>query len=418
MTPPTSRRAFLQRAGTAVAVGAALPLVGGTARAADAGADPDRLFTEGRFAEAERAYRDLLRQDSGNAHATSRVGYLALLSHRFRDAERYLSAALTLAPDDTETRRLLADCYARQDKFGRAAELLRGTGPVGEATAAQYDGLTGTPYDIRGASVTRVPFAGLDPLPHIEATVPGSAPGTFVLDTGGTFFFSTQMAEQAGLRALSSSTGAAAGQAITMYHGVLDSFRIGDVELRNVPVDWFDWGGLGGVPLPGGATPAGVIGTSVFRHFRTTLDYANQELVLRRKSSALPPAARRGTRLPLWLAGHMPCTLGSVNDYGPRVVSMDTGFMNSGFATTVANAERAGIALDYENPIQGGLGTAYAIVADRVGLGRAVGEGIRGFADETSPFDFPFDTLGNVTHEFFKPFTLTLDYADMSVRIA
>ena len=82
---------------------AILPLVTeGAARAAEAArADPDQLFEEGQFAAADRGYARLLEKDPDDAHAWAQRGYIALLSNRFRDTERFLGAALKLAPADT-----------------------------------------------------------------------------------------------------------------------------------------------------------------------------------------------------------------------------------------------------------------------------------------------------------------------------
>jgi tetratricopeptide (TPR) repeat protein len=122
MTPPDDfhdpdRRAFLRRAGLAAVVGAVLPVMGSAAGTAFASTqDLDLLFKEGRFTEAERGYRRLLREDPQNAHATAQVGYIALLSNRFNAAEAFLSSTVSLNPDDVSSKRRLAECLVRQDK--------------------------------------------------------------------------------------------------------------------------------------------------------------------------------------------------------------------------------------------------------------------------------------------------------------
>ncbi|XNL80303.1 tetratricopeptide repeat protein [Actinomadura madurae] len=127
-TAADSRRAFLRRAGLAVAAGASLPLLESAPRSVFASADdPDQLFREGRFAAAERGYRRLLREDPEDGHAYAQIGYTALLSNRFGDAEKHLSKAVALEPGGTSAQRL-AECYVRQDRFARAIPLLQSTG--------------------------------------------------------------------------------------------------------------------------------------------------------------------------------------------------------------------------------------------------------------------------------------------------
>ncbi|WP_344232636.1 hypothetical protein [Kribbella hippodromi] len=81
-----SRRTFVQRLGLVAGATAVLPVVG-TPASAVAGLDPDKLFKSGRFAEADRAYTQVLRGDPSNTHATAQRGYVALLSNNFAAAD-------------------------------------------------------------------------------------------------------------------------------------------------------------------------------------------------------------------------------------------------------------------------------------------------------------------------------------------
>lgn len=427
------RRGFLRRAGLAVGAGVILPQLGaGTGERATLMAlssstssiDPDQLFRSGDFKQADRGYAYLLREDPGNAHAVAQRGRIALLSNEFEEAEKLLTKAIDLAPDDAFSKRQLAECFVRQDEVARAVPLLRGTGdPSDAAFATQYAGVTGRPYEVRGAQKTRVPFVCVDPLPCVKAAVNGARPQSFLIDTGATLALSTKTAEQAGLRALSTSVSHPAGQTLTTYHGVMESFRLGDIVLRNVPVVWYD---LRMPDLPDGSQPSGVIGTTLLSHFLATMDYAKQALILRRKTGAQLRAfqaeARRSgaDRLPLWLAGdHVPCTLGSLNDYGPRVASLDTGGMEMGVMTTEENAKRADIQIDYDHPTTGGGMTTYPITPARISLGNKVGRNIPGVVGGWPWLQlFGFETIANFTHEFFKPHAITFDYANMNFYIA
>ncbi|MGC4938966.1 aspartyl protease family protein [Kribbella sp. DT2] len=375
-----NRRTFLGRAGL-LAGAAALPSTM-TGRASAVPADPDTLFRAGEFTRADRGYEQLLRRDPGNAWAVGQRGYIALLSNRFGDATKYLTKAVRLAPDDVVSKQRLAESYVRQDQHAYAVPLLQSTGrPRDEAYAKLYDALRGKPWQVRGAQHTRVPMLEVDPVPHVEASVNGGKPQRFLLDTYATLDLAADVAARAGLRAVASTSGVVSGKPITIYLGIMASFRIGDLELRNLPVQWID---TQRPPLPDGSQPAGVIGTTVFYHLLTTMNYRDRSLVLRRKGTADP--RRHHDHLPLWLAGdHYPCTLGSLGSVGPRLVTVDTGGIGHGLDTTVEIAERAGIAVDYAHPIDFGGSTLYPITPDRISLGRAVGHHINGLAAKTVP---------------------------------
>ncbi|SEF32256.1 Aspartyl protease [Amycolatopsis pretoriensis] len=402
------RRTLLRRTGLAAAAGAAVPLLGvpgGSALAASS--DPDALFKTGRFAEADRDYAALLRTDPDDAHAVARRGYIALLSNEFTTAERFLTRAVELTPDDTFSRRQLVDCYVRQDQLARAVPLL-GDSP----DAAVYAAITGRPFETHGAQATSVPFIDVDPLPHIDASLNGAAPSRFYLDTGGTLNLSTDTAQQLGLRALATSQAFLGGQLVTTYLGVLNSLRLGDIELRNLPVHWHD-------------SDRNVMGTSIFYHFVTTMDYANKSLVLRRKTreqvrQVRSAAARHGARpQPLWLAdGHFPFTLGTLNGYGPAVVELDTGVPSLGVTTTAEMATRAGVAIDYSKPIPFIGTTGYAITPPTVSIDGVVGRQVPGVAAPVTLYDrVQFDTLANFSHQYLRTSTLTFDYADMNLYL-
>lgn len=412
-----NRRTFLHAAGATLTAAALLPVVNDQAAASTP--DPDELFDAGWFAAADRGYARLLHRNPANAHALAQRGYLALLSNRFRDAERFLTDALNLAPDDTFSRRQLADCYVRQDQLTRAVPLLRDTGnDIDAATAEQYAAMSGIPYQISGSAATRLPMVAIDPLPTVEASANGSPVKPYFLDTGATFGLTQEAAEELGLRAVATSTAQIPGHTFTQSYGVLESLRLGEIELRNVPTVWND------APRPsGGTATAGTIGTTIFYHFLTTMDYAGGGLVLRRTSRRHAAIGPFGAHpLPLWLAdGHFPCTLGSLNDFGPRVVSFDTGGSTVGIATTEEIAQEAGIVVDHEHLTNFNGMLLPSISPDKISLGNAVGRHVPGIATSqlpgAGPNGFRFHTIANFSHKFFKAFAITMDFERMNLYI-
>ncbi|TDD35048.1 hypothetical protein E1287_14825 [Actinomadura sp. KC06] len=418
------RRWFLHRAALAAGAGVAVPLTGGVASARPVDGDPDRLFQDGRFAEAEAGYRHRLRGNPDDAHAAARIGYLALLANRFGDAERYLARAVRLDPADEFSLYQLADSFVRRDRLGEAAFWLRKTqNQTNHAMATLYERVQGRPWRVHGPHSTAVPLLGLDPLPHMRVSINGRPPKIFLLDTGATSAgFSVQVADEAGLEEISSSQGSADGQKFTMYHGIADSVRIGDIEVRNAPVHWNK---AVRPALPDGTRPDGVIGTTHFYHFLTTVDYGHRRFVLRRKTRANLRAVRDQTKraggdvLPLWLAkDHFPLTLGSINGYGSRVATFDTGGPGRGLGMSVETAKRAGIPLG--EPVELGNGRwGYVVAPETSGIGRAVRRRVKAWVEENPRVDdgMLFDTIANFTHEFFTPYAITLDFTGMNLFI-
>jgi hypothetical protein len=426
------RREFLRRAGLAAAAGAALPALGagpnGAAASVTSELDAGQLFKAGNFDQADRAYARRLRANPDDAHAMAQRGYIALLANRFGAAGRLLAGAVRLDSGDVASMQRLAECYVRQDQHARAVPLLKQTGRKYDAAlAAWYSQLSGAPWQVHGPQEARVPMTGLEPLPTVTASINGSTPKRYLLDTYATLSLSEETATEAGLEPVASIPGTVGHDPVTQYLGLLPSFRLGDVELRDIPIQWTT--GVRMPPLPDGTQPAGVIGTTAFYHFLTTMDYPGKALVLRRKTEERlgrfrAQAARAGfDRLPLWLAGdHFPFTLGSLRDYGPRLVSLDTGGLGQGFNTTVDIAELAGIRVDHDDP-RGPEGSGqYAATAERISLGRAIGHDLPGWAGPGGPGPgqsamLGFDSIANFSHLFFKPFAITFDYTNMHLYI-
>jgi hypothetical protein len=145
--------------------------------------------------------------------------------------------------------------------------------------------------------------------------------------------------------------------------GVLDSFKLGGIEVRNIPVGWSEPAG-GGLPPE---TNDGLIGTSFFYHLLTTFDYAGRSLILRRPT---PEAAR---------SGHS----------APATQPSSTPAIRRRFASATPSPRRV---YCYPNPNQPG--------------------------NVPWPYGTGFDAMGWFAHSFWKPYNITLDFTDMNLYIA
>ncbi|MEV4258097.1 aspartyl protease family protein [Spirillospora sp. NPDC049652] len=381
------------------------------------------MFKAGQFEQAGRAYEKILEADPANLHAARQRGYVGLLGNRFPDAEKYLNMALELAPDDKQTNRFLGDCYTRQDKLSLAAPRWRAAGQV--TRAEWFAAVIGEPYQVHG-DIGRVPWQQMDPSPLVEASVNGSPPKRFMFYTGAPWLgMSAKAAEETGLRPVAKQKIDYKNGSAWQYFGVADSFKLGDIELRNVPVEWTD------TDQDDPASGDGIIGTWVFYHFLTTFDYAGRSLILRRRT---PEAARKvradavraGAKpLPLWLAREQYVhSTGSFAGSGPRPVSLNIGGVSECAAVVMGDvAEQLRIRTDYDRPLET-FGHSHPIVVypcypTEIRLGSAAAREVYCNAAPEMPADeYGFDSLGGFFHSFFKPYNITLDFTDMKIYIA
>ena len=143
-----------------------------------------------------------------------------------------------------------------------------------------------TPYELRGDETsTRVKFVKTDPLPVINVRVNGGKEVTFFIDTGGSeVTLDTDFAKELGIPQFGAVQGTfSGGQHAEVQLGRIESLTLGDWTVKNVPTAM--------LPLRqlsegfGVKQIDGIIGTTLFYHFLTTMDYPHGELVLRRKDA-------------------------------------------------------------------------------------------------------------------------------------
>ncbi|MFI6639015.1 tetratricopeptide repeat protein [Streptomyces sp. NPDC050504] len=425
------RRSLLRGAAVLAGAAAAAPLLDGAATALSGGGDADALFKAGEFEKAGRAYEEILRKDPENLHAARRRGQLGLLAGEFPAAEKYLKQAVRLAPGDKDAHYLLGDCYLRQDKFALCAPHWRAAGE--EAYAKWFAAVSGEAYQVHG-DTARLEWKQTDPGPLVEASVNGGPPMRFAFYTGASnLSLTATVAKAAGLSPVASQKVEFEGGSVWAHYGMLDSFRLGGIELRNVPVGWSSTeSGEDVGPNPDGG--GGMIGTWVFAHLLTTFDYAGRQLILRRRTpetsgKARAAAARAGVEpLPLWLADQFLHSRGSVAGAdGSRTGIVGVNFGGSGGESAAVlfgeTAEKLGVRADYDRP----LGTfahshpavTYPCYPKEIRLGEAVA---REIYCETHPqaglAPYGFDVRAAFFHCFHKPYNITVDFTAMRLYVA
>ena len=388
--------------------------------AARTGTDADALFKAGKFDQAGRAYEEILKNDPANLHAARQRGYVGLVSNRFPEAEKYLTMALALAPGDKQTNQLLGDCYMRQDKLALSIPHWQASG--GDLRAQWFAAVHGRPYQIHGDSA-RLPWQQMDPFPMVEASVNGGSAKRFLFYTGAPWLgLSATVAKEAGLVAVAKQKTEYLNGFVWHYFGVLESFRLGDIELRNIPVQWSETESGEDVET----THDGLIGTWVLYHFLTTFDYAGRSLILRRNTPETVRNARAGAEaLPLWLAReHMCHSRGSIAGSGPRVVAVNfggTGEIAAGMS--VDTATQLGVRIDYDRPLETFAHShpvvVYPCYPKEIRIGNAAAKDIYCNANPTRQLaPYGFDVPAHFAHTFWKPYTITLDFTGMNLFLA
>ncbi len=259
----------------------------------------------------------------------------------------------------------------------------------------------------------------------------GSEPVRFLVDTGGgELILDRAFAQQvAAARFGGERSYFAGGKSAAVEHGRVDSLDLGGISLRNLPVNVMDLAALG--PALGETRIDGVVGTVLLYHFRSTIDYAAGELVLERRRTAAPVDATNGSTgvgevsLPFWMADdHFIVAWGAVNR-GPQLLFfVDTGLAGAGFTCPPSTVKTAGIELRKD---QAGIGSGgggevafVPFVVEELSLGELRREHVDGAAGPFPPqleWDLGFHIGGLVSHQFFRPGALTLDFDAMRLRV-
>lgn len=396
------------------------------ATAQDQLAVADDLFAGGHFAAAEQSYAAVLALDAQNAHAMARLGYLALLANRLDQARHWLTQAIAAQPAEPAPQAHLAEAYCRADDFAAAAPLLRAIGR--ETRADKLELFQGqTPYAVESAHpISTLPFVVTDPLPIVQVRVNESPPVNFLIDTGAAdVVLDPALADEVGARIVGESQGTfAGGKTAPVRQGGVDLLTLGDFTVRNLPVAILDTRPF--AQILGGLRIDGILGTVLFYHFLTTLDYPGGRLVLRLKTAASRQLfqEKSAVKVPFWLAGdHFMVAHGTVNQSSPKLFLVDTGMAGGGFTCSEATLQEAGIELD-ESQAREGIGGGGKVklipfTVQRLALGEAVQEEIRGLFSGPLPLGkvFGFSIDGLISHAFFRPYALTLDFDAMKLYL-
>jgi len=396
-------------------------------------------FKAGKFAEAGKIYAQIADKNPKDDYAAQQLGYIALLSNRLDDAQKWLQKAIALNPDNADAKIMLAEVFYRRDDFQHAAAILNQIGPSYATMITNYPTLIAgklesfkglTPYQLHGrGDATSLPFIKSEPLPMVTVRVNGSADVTFFIDTGGAeLLLDSDFAHELGVKSSGSFQGTfSGGQKAEVLNGKVDSLTLGDWTLYNVPV--------GMLPLRQLSADFGVkhldgcIGTNVLYHFLATLDYPHGKLVLRKKTAKNlkdfeKASADKNVVVPIWMAGdHYMVGWGQINTTPPTLLFVDTGLAGAGVKLAESMIKAANLKLEEDKATEGAGGggklRTVPYVVRQVSFGDIREENVPGLYDGPLPWEnsFGFYLAGMVGHDFFKPYAVTLDFDNMRVLL-
>jgi tetratricopeptide (TPR) repeat protein len=385
----------------------------------------DAFFQSGNFAEAERSYSAALTHEVVTPRLEARLGLLALFANHFAEAESRLTNAVSAGPEERLVKNMLGEMFYRQDNFPAAAKWFRAAGSEYRAKPLEAFGAT-HPYRVEGPSEeAHLKLVVTDPLPIVEARVNGGEPLNFLVDTGASeVVIDDSVALELGIKPNSSVEAIFLGGEGVVHQGRIDSLGLGDFVVKDVPV------GIRPLPPFAGRKLSGVIGTVLLYHFLATLDYPRGELVLRRKSAeALEQfeeraAAEKQIEIPFWMAGdHYIVARGRVNHAPPALFYVATGVAGFGLVSPNSTLQEARINLSgppAARAVESGERVNEFVVAN-LSLGDATAERIRGLAGAFPAFlehSLGFRIAGMISHQFFRPYALTLDFTGMRLFLA
>ena len=250
--------------------------------------------------------------------------------------------------------------------------------------------------------------------------VDGQGPYSFVLDTGaGSTVVSNELADALALPRGENQDGRGAAGKMILVQSQLPSLTVGQETLASLPVSVADLSFLGRAM---GVQVDGALGQSFLRHFVMTLDYAKNELKLRRPVGGTERALDEREIAFHWANPEDPLVVVPVfvNEKGPYDFALDTGA-----SSTVISLELAaefGLATEKISQLTAGGGNG---IVSRVRLGSlSVGAARQeNLAAAASDFLMELNTelgsklQGIVGYDFLRFYRVTLDYPRAALNL-
>ena len=292
------------------------------------------LFAQGFFEQAKEEYETLLESSPHNPQIIERLGFIYYFSGEYQKGIEHFKKVIELDPSKTKFMSAFsAFAYYLMRDYSSAVNILEEAeiSKVNLLNQAQLRHLAKQPVYQIEAEVDRtvIPFKRLDPLPIVQIEVDSKR--IFVLlDTGAAqLVLDSAFAQEQGIEPLGIQDvkGAAGGKtARSVGFGEVESVKLGEVTIRNVPVCLLQtraWSKDFGEEING------VLGTEILMQFLPTIDFLDKKIVLRiRNDKNIEEVAnmKAKARVPFVIIGtHAMYAQCCINKRGPVLMYFDSG---------------------------------------------------------------------------------------------
>ena len=383
-----------------------------------------KLFSAGKFVEARIAYSVVLAKNSTHLQSMIYMGHTSLLLDQLDDAERWLIQASAIAPKKLLVNQLLAELYYRRKDFQKAALYFRAIERIPMARKLENFNAQ-TPYETDSDfDKAVIPFRATEPLPIVRVVINGLHEGNFIIDTGGgELTLDTTFAEECSAELFGSekANGFGGGKAGIFGHGKISKISLGSLDARNVPINTLS---LRHIELAG-IKIDGIIGTIFLYQFLSTIDYKKGCLVLRNKKkysfASILQQTNGASIVPFAMAGdHYMVSHGSLNDCDNMLWFVDTGLAGVAFGCPTSTIKKGKLNVQKSNKSRGegggGSFDIYPFEVETICLDTLCVRNVHGeFGVFPSQLEYGlgFKIDGMVSHEYFKGFSLTIDFKEM-----
>jgi membrane-associated protease RseP (regulator of RpoE activity) len=280
-----------------------------------------------------------------------------------------------------------------------------------------------SPHDFSiadGATQASVPIQVSENHVYLDVTLNGKGPFHFELDTGGANVIDPAVAKQLGVSSGGSTqvTGVGSASAASSF-AVIKTLQVGNASIANqvfvvLPI-------AKSLGMAHGMQMDGVIGYEVLSRFATTLDYANQKVEFHMPGTYTP--SPHATVIPIVLYGTQPQFACGI-DKLPTTCTLDTGARGSiSFFTPFVEAHPSVVPAKLTAPGVNGFGVGGPHIGrlgrvQTLSFGGLTLRGLVGDYTTQSKGDLAMPFIGaNVGGAIWKRFTMTLDYAALTVTL-
>lgn len=268
------------------------------------------------FEEAAQAAQATLKLDPKEIEALWIVARQRVLAGKFKEAEADLARAERAGVKPQLIAAQVAWIRSHQRDFAGVAKALDALGPDNAALAGRYRTFVGKPLQINvagGGCQADLAISRDVGAPMVEIEV-GGEKIMAMLDTGAAdVIVDTKLAAKLKLPIRSRTP---IGEQGEIGHTQVDTIKMGDITVTNVPVDVFPSETLAQMSGSRQAASA-VVGVRVLEQFQVTYDLPAKQLTIVHagpKCKAALTANRRGDSAPMWLhETHFVYVLGSMN---------------------------------------------------------------------------------------------------------